>query len=293
MQQNIDAIKRQMEEDPEAFKAKQEEQARAASSLSQRPASEKEEAKAEDAPEEQPADGQDGEEAKAEDDQPVEKKKREAIDKQVAFVEFKDSTEGQTLQSRIAEFRSQLKTNRETVKELSETLNKNKAEIDLLKTRIDRKEEERKIRMRDEQLRQTEDMFEDAAAEEIIDEEELVLLRNMKDLKKVYRDNFGKLKNHKMSYQENQTQIDLVKQQLINQFEIWYAQEFEVPGDDLVNAYNANISNEMDEGQKADSVFGGPAGIDEEQETYMRAKRKVATLARAKREEKRIGIATK
>lgn len=56
--------------------------------------------------------------------------------------------------------------------------------------RIDRKEDERKVRMRDEQLKQ-EDMFDQTAGvDDIIDEEELVLLRQMKDLKKIYRDSF-------------------------------------------------------------------------------------------------------
>ena len=39
-------------------------------------------------------------------------------------------------------------------------------------------------------------------AEEIIDEEELVMLRKMKDLKKIYRDNFGNLKNSKNEFAE-------------------------------------------------------------------------------------------
>lgn len=34
-------------------------------------------------------------------------------------------------------------------------------------------------------------------AEEIIDEEELMLLKEMKDLKKNYRENYDKLKNYK------------------------------------------------------------------------------------------------
>ena len=42
-------------------------------------------------------------------------------------------------------------------------------------------------------------MFEEQA-EEIIDEEELVMLRKMKDLKKVYRDNFNQLKNAKEEF---------------------------------------------------------------------------------------------
>jgi len=58
------------------------------------------------------------------------------------------------------------------------------------------------VRQREEQLRQ-DDMFEEQA-EEIIDEEELVLLRKMKDLKKIYRDNFAQLKNCKMEFSESQ-----------------------------------------------------------------------------------------
>ena len=85
---------------------------------------------------------------------------------------------------------------------MTDGINKNKKEIDALKERLDRKEEERKVRMNDEQLQQ-EDMFEEAA-EEIIDEEELVMLRTMKDLKKGYRDSFNALKEEKRQYSEAQ-----------------------------------------------------------------------------------------
>ena len=174
---------------------------------------------------------------------------------------------------------------------MTDVINQNKKEIDQLKVRLDRKEEERKVRLRDEQIKQ-EDMFEQNQPEEIIDEEELVLLRQMKDLKKVYRDNFARLKNLKMSYSENQAQIDVVKEQLISQFENWYAQEFDIPTMELENAYNATIQNEMKE-IKADSVFGGSNQEDEDQQTFNRARKKVDTLARAKRQEKRIGVAAK
>ena len=79
-------------------------------------------------------------------------------------------------------------------------LNTNKGDIDNLKTRLDRKEDERKVRLRDEQLR-NDDMFEEQA-DEIIDEEELVMLRKMKDLKKIYRDHFSDLKNCKSEFVE-------------------------------------------------------------------------------------------
>lgn len=41
------------------------------------------------------------------------------------------------------------------------------------------------------------DFDEDVEQEEIIDEEELIMLREMKDLKREYRDNFSKLKGVK------------------------------------------------------------------------------------------------
>lgn len=66
------------------------------------------------------------------------------------------------------------------------------------------------------------------ASDEIIDEEELVLLREMKQQKKIYRDHFNQLKNSKSEISDVQINIDMCKQMLINNFETWYQQEFEV-----------------------------------------------------------------
>ncbi len=66
------------------------------------------------------------------------------------------------------------------------------------------------------------------AIEEIIDEEELMFLKEMKDLKKNYRDNYDKLKNLKLEVNDIQANIDNLKQQLIGNFETWYAEEFDV-----------------------------------------------------------------
>ena len=67
-----------------------------------------------------------------------------------------------------------------------------------------------------------EDAFEDQHHEEIIDEEELVLLKQMKDSKKQYRDSFANLKDMKIDLANNQRKIDVVKEQLISGFEEWY-----------------------------------------------------------------------
>ena len=186
------------------------------------------------------AEGDAGEEEKLEE---VVKQKREAIDKQQAFIEFKSSEQGQVFEGQIREHRNTIKEKRAAIKTITDTLNVNKGEIDALKTRLDRKEEERKVRLRDEQLR-NEDMFEEAV-EEIIDEEELVMLRKMKDLKKMYRDSFASLKNCKMEYADGQRQIDATKEQLISAFEQWYQTEFDVPAHGgLDNAFNEALQKE-------------------------------------------------
>jgi len=60
-----------------------------------------------------------------------------------------------------------------------------------LKRRLDRKEEERKLRMNQE----LHNMEDGNGSEEIIDEEELIMLREMKQQKKIYRDFFNQLKS--------------------------------------------------------------------------------------------------
>lgn len=72
------------------------------------------------------------------------------------------------------------------------------------------------------------DEDEDANEQEVvIDEEELSLLREMKDLKRNYRENFDKLKQTKLVLVDTQTTIDQMKQQIVFEFEQWYADEFD------------------------------------------------------------------
>jgi glucose-6-phosphate 1-dehydrogenase len=63
--------------------------------------------------------------------------------------------------------------------------------------------------------------------EDIIDEEELVMLREMKDLKKEYRDMFSELKVYKQDHHDAQQQIDVLKEKLLIGFENWYRATFE------------------------------------------------------------------
>ena len=72
---------------------------------------------------------------------------------------------------------------RSEVRIITDQLNANKLEIDLLKIKLDRKEDERKARQQQNHM-VTENVFDAQNQEEIIDEEELVMLKQMKDFKK-------------------------------------------------------------------------------------------------------------
>lgn len=68
---------------------------------------------------------------------------------------------------------------------------------------MDRKEDERKAKFHEASIR-PEEAFEEQHHEEIIDEEELVMWKQIKDYKKQYRDAFAKLKDSKIELANNQ-----------------------------------------------------------------------------------------
>ena len=67
-----------------------------------------------------------------------------------------------------------------------------------MKVKLDKKEEERKLQARAMKNDLAMDNFDDDVdQEEIIDEEEMIMLREMKEFKRDYRENFSKLKGLK------------------------------------------------------------------------------------------------
>ncbi len=54
------------------------------------------------------------------------------------------------------------------------------------------------------------------------------MLRQMKDMKKTYRDMFAQLKEHKEQNHVAQQQIDVIKEKLLINFEQWYRDTFDV-----------------------------------------------------------------
>jgi len=69
-----------------------------------------------------------------------------------------------------------------------------------------------------------------AGEDEVIDEAELNKLKELKDLKKSYREAFNSLKNTKKEAQYTAQAIDNAKQNLVDGFERWYEDNFDVSG---------------------------------------------------------------
>jgi len=94
----------------------------------------------------------------------------------------------------------------------------------------------------------------------------------MKDLKRGYREEFDKLKQAKIAIADAQTAIDQSKQQLVFDFERWYSEEFE-PTDAKPLSFDTPE-------QQVEAV------LDDEAEAYLKAKRHVDQLHRAKKLER-------
>lgn len=149
------------------------------------------------------------------------------MDKQEAYLEFKQDL-GKPIENSILQNRDDVKQKRTVTKDLTLKINSIKGKIDLLNNKLEKKEEERKLNNRAARNQMQIDAFEDDENEneEIIDEEELVMLKDMKDLKRDYRESYSKLKGLKQELSSLQFNIDAQKEQLIFQFENWYADEF-------------------------------------------------------------------
>ena len=118
--------------------------------------------------------------------------KRQGVDKQAAFLEYKKSDEGASLETSIKDNRSELKGLKTNVKEMTDKCNEYKKNIDAVKFELDKKQDERRENQKMQNL--DDDELDEDGPQEIIDEDELSLLQRMKELKKNYRSYFNDLK---------------------------------------------------------------------------------------------------
>jgi kinesin family protein 6/9 len=123
------------------------------------------------------------------------------------------------------------------VKAFTESCNTAKRDLDLIKEKLDIKTDEKRLTMREDMA-----AFEDEGdgdhqgAHDIIDEEELGLLQKMKELKKIYKQNYNGLKDTKLQVHYVQQTIDTLKQNLVSAYEDWYGQTFLVEDELLTSS---------------------------------------------------------
>jgi hypothetical protein len=89
-----------------------------------------------------------------------------------------------------------VKSKKEEIKEITFKINMRKKEIDGIQAFLDKKEDERKMVAKKNDFTGF-DEEEEGANDVIIDEEELKLLKELKDSKRDYRDNYSRLKGLK------------------------------------------------------------------------------------------------
>jgi predicted nucleic acid-binding Zn-ribbon protein len=128
----------------------------------------------------------------------------------------------------IVLWRKDIKAKKEEIKALTFKINMRKKEIDAIQAQLDKKEDERKMGGKRNEFQHFDE--EEAEGETIIDEEELKLLKELKDGKRDYRDNYSKLKALKEDLLNVQANIDTTKEMLIIKFENWYQKEFDLMG---------------------------------------------------------------
>jgi hypothetical protein len=242
--------------------------------------------------------------------------KRTPIDRQTAFVEFKATDESKEIEQKIMESRKILREKREELRTQTASLNSIKAEIDNIKAALDDKNEAK----RQNEITQamspgfnshTDGFDEPEQMNNIIDEEELQLIRNLKELKKKYREAYRELKDSKSESSFTQQAIDSHKQKLINAFEEWYNDTFEEatpegaaakPGHHTQSTPSINFTQkssamanksspsklvrdpEMDEDQE-DFAPEGREGVDVDPDAmaYIRAKKAVKRMEQARK----------
>ena len=236
----------------------------------------------------------------------MKKEKRPATDKQAAYLEFKE-TEGKKIEESIVMSRDDMRQKRLQTKDLTQHINAVKRSMDTLNNKLEKKEEERKMQSKALRNEMGFDAFDgdDVHQEDIIDEEELVMLKEIKDLKRNYRDNFSKLKGLKQELVSLQNNIDTSKEQLIYHFENWYADTFEpqpigvnqpidntsferqleTRGESGTGVGSSHMSTRAERLEKGEEAFE-----DEDAAVYRRAKFAVEELHRARKFEKSIKL---
>ena len=117
----------------------------------------------------------------------------------------------------------------------------------------------------------------------VIDEEEVKLLEELKLKKEEYKNIVKQFNEYKKQIYDNKEGLDLMKIKYVENFEKWFLQKYNVSLEEhelrLAKAkYGINIEDEKEK----EKIYNP------DEEAYMNAKRKIQTIKRAKKNEKNL-----
>lgn len=117
----------------------------------------------------------------------------------------------------------------------------------------------------------------------------------MKQYKREYREAYDKMKEERQKLNFNSQSIDNLKVELVNSFEEWYLKTFEDPNanDDLQSTMHyrsitrrSTAENELKTEREQEGLDESEHGVDPDALAFIKAKRNVTDLHKAKKAER-------
>jgi kinesin family protein 6/9 len=160
------------------------------------------------------------------------------VDRNEAYTMFK-ANQGSDLNVKLLAKRHELKELKHAAKTASDTVSGKKREIDSLGREIEEKKQQRLA-----------EMSEVDGADDIVDEEEFILMKQEKAAKSAYRAGFGALKEAKAQLEGVQKEVTILKTDLLERFDRWHqsgsAQE--------APAVQVDPGDQLDDGEQFDKM---------------------------------------
>ena len=191
-------------------------------------------------------------------------------DKNTGFQIYKSENENaKQIEENIINITTELKKLKDEARTLGEEGNKYKEQIDNINTALKNKQQN-KLNLADEMTN-------------VIDDEECKLIDQLKDIRKNYKEAVEKFKQTKVQINELKNNLDLLKIKYVDSFENWFYKKYHI----RVEEHELRLAKAK-YGVSAKEEIAKEKISDPEEEAYNNAKKKIQTIHRAKKMEKKI-----
>ena len=191
-------------------------------------------------------------------------------DKNTGFQIYKNENENaKQIEENIINITTELKKLKDEARTLGEEGNKFKEQINNIQSALKSKQQN-KLNLADEMTN-------------VIDDEECKLIDQLKDIRKNYKETVEKFKQTKVQISELKNNLDLLKIKYVDSFENWFFKKYHI----RVEEHELRLAKAK-YGVSAKEEIMKEKISDPEEEAYNNAKKKIQTIHRAKKMEKKI-----